>query len=137
MEYTVSVLLCLGMHFYRSYALEFQAAQIRVVFQLPSRFTRLQDKLAYVELFTPFKDSPNDDGTYTICRSKRKGRNQSRIIKLDDVILGCHLVADINGAFGAKGPWTSGTALEEASSFTFNIFSSLSMYAMILHNKIY
>lgn len=97
----------------------------------------MQETLAYVELFTPFKNVPNDDGSYTVSRATRKGRRQSKIIRLTEIVLGCHLVADINGSHEVKAPWTSETALEKANSFTFNIFSSVSMYTLILHNKIY
>lgn len=97
----------------------------------------MQKTLAYVELFTPFKNSPNDDGTYSISRATRKGRRHAKIIQLDDIVLGCHIVADINGSFETKGPWTSDTALEKATSFTFNIFSSVAMYTLVLRDKIY
>lgn len=116
----------------------FLAAQVRAVFQLPQRFGQnCQEHLAYVELFTPFKEQADEDGTYSVKRSMRRGKRANKVIRLSDIILGCHLVAEIKGKATDKGLWASETAFEKGNIFHLNIFSSVYMYMLMYHNKLF
>lgn len=116
------------------YDTEYQVAQVRVIFKLPYRFKSFQEPLAYIELFTPFRTSNDEDGIFIVKRSFHRGKRHSKVVPLSQIILGCHLVPEFGGC---GNQWTSDTALEKGSSFRLNHFVNVFTYALFHHDKIF
>jgi len=103
-----------------------RVAQLRVIFTLPEhlRHSHLPNKLAYVELFTPFRAPHSDSGLFPITRASRNNEPVSEIIPLDSIVSSCYLIP----RFGTKyhpAKWDSDTVLEECKSFFLNKYLNI------------
>jgi len=106
-----------------------RVAQLRVIFVLPEhlRHPYLPNKLAYIELFTPFRAPHPDSGLFPITRSSRNNGPVSEIIPLDSIISSCHLIP----RFGTKfhpAKWNSDNVLEECKSFFLNKYLNIQTF---------
>jgi hypothetical protein len=106
-------------------------AQVRVVFQLPSKIlpllfpsseATLPTHLAYVEWFTPIPTTPDSNsGLYKVSRLLRNGRRVASVIPVDTIISSVHLFP----RFGQNAPTgKTFSVLETCHSFFINPFSS-------------
>jgi hypothetical protein len=114
-----------------NYRTGLRIAQVRVVFQLPSKviplvFPSLEDTLpthlAYVEWFSPIPTTPDSNSNlYKVSRLVRNGRRVASVIPVDSVISSVHLFP----RFGQNAPiGKTFTVLELCNSFYINPFSS-------------
>ena len=98
-----------------------RVAQLRAIFTVPEHLKHplLPNKLAYVELFTPFRAPHPDSGLFPVSRASRNNASVSEIIPLDSIVSSCHLIP----RFGTKfypAKWDSDNALEDCNSFFLN-----------------
>ena len=114
-------------------------AQVRVIFEIPSRVTRavfpspnaiLPGHLAYVEWFSPIPVTPGSNhGLYRVNRLTHQGWRHASIIPVDSILRGVHLFP----IFGPHTPqdWNTFSVLELCNSFYINPFSDRDNYLML------
>ena len=112
-----------------------RVAQLRAIFTLPEhlRHSHLPDKLAYVELFTPFRaphSEISDSGLFPITRASRNNEPVSEIIPLNSIVSSCYLIP----RFGTKyhpAKWDSDTVLEECKFFFLNKYRYFNKFTIL------
>jgi hypothetical protein len=100
-----------------------RVAQVRAIFNLPLHLQapRLPTRLAYIEWFTPLRNSDTNSGLglLSVARSTRHGEAVAAIIAVDDIVSSCHLIPKYGTHF-QRGTWTSDNAVEVCKTFTLN-----------------
>jgi hypothetical protein len=113
----------------------YRAARVRAVFALPPRFGNLaSQKLAYIEYFTPFTQTPprNPQQLYTVSHSKRtNGTRVAAVIPIEQIKLVCHLVPNFHPSHMTEQLWNSSDILQDASSFYLNEYSNHLFYSFM------
>ncbi|KAG8769803.1 hypothetical protein FRC12_004732, partial [Ceratobasidium sp. 428] len=71
----------------------YRAGRVRAIFTLPSRLQSLYSgRLAYVELFTPFKNPVSSiHGMHSVSHDLKDGQRRGLIIPVEQVAMACHL----------------------------------------------
>jgi hypothetical protein len=113
--------------------IDLRAAQVHVIFQLPSRlrnFKGAPDHLAYVEWFNPFRAPDPIHGLRPVSRSLRGGNPVAEVIPLTDIVQSCHLVP----AYGRKAAriWRQ-DVMNQCKDFYFNHWFDLRTF--VLHKQ--
>ncbi|KAI0324537.1 hypothetical protein GY45DRAFT_1349365 [Cubamyces sp. BRFM 1775] len=115
-----------------------QVAQVRIVFSLPDAAVarlfpalpqnRLPPRhLAYIEWFTPFRDSPEPhSGLYSVKRLVREGGRVASIVPVAFIQRSVHLIPKWGGRVPVE--WTSGNVLDECPAFYLNTFKDIHSY---------
>ena len=106
-----------------------RVAQLRVIFALPEhlRHSRLPNRLAYIDWFTPFRAPHPDSGLFPVSRTSRNNAPISEIIPLDSILSSCHIIP----RFGTKylpAKWDSDSVLEECRSFFLNKYLNIQFF---------
>jgi hypothetical protein len=118
-----------------------QVAQVRVVFQIPSRFCEQvflspnsaalsTTHLAYVELFSVLPAAPDPNHLmYRVSRLIHEGHRRAIVIPVDWIVCSVHLFPQ----FGPVIPqgWDAFSVLENCQSFYVNPFSDRDVYLTI------
>jgi hypothetical protein len=118
----------------------YQVAQIRVVFQIPSKVqqevfpllmtTSPIPTLAYVEWFSYIPASPDPHHLmYKVSRLMRNGRRHASIIPVGTIIGSVHLFPQCRPATPPE--WNSFTVLETCQHFYLNPFSDRDIYLIL------
>ena len=112
-------------------------AQVRVVFQIPSRVVDMvfplldnppPNHLAYVEWFSPIPPRPDPKHLmYRLSRLVRNGRRSVSIISVDSIICSVHLLPRFGG-LSTPPEWNHFTVLEQCQSFYINPFTDMYRY---------
>jgi hypothetical protein len=97
-----------------------------VIFTLPEHLqhSRLPNKLAYVEWFTPFRAPHSDSGLFPVTRASRNNGPVSEIIPLNTIVSSCHLIPRF-GMNYHPAKWDTDTVLEECKSFFLNKYLNI------------
>ncbi|KAH8976593.1 hypothetical protein EDB92DRAFT_1938543 [Lactarius akahatsu] len=105
-------------------------AQVRVIFQLPSKVIHqvflspdiaLPTHLAYVEWFSPIPTTPNSNDLYKVSRLTQNGWHLASVIPVDSLFSSVHLLP----RFGPEtSEWNTFSVLELCRSFYVNPFSN-------------
>ena len=114
-----------------------QIAQVRIVFQIPSRIyddvfpspdITPPTHLAYVEWFSPIPATPDPiHKMYKVSRSRPNEQRRTGIIPVESILGSVHLFPH----FGPSTPQrTSFTVLEDSTSFFINPFANMRSYFM-------
>ncbi|TFK58415.1 hypothetical protein BDN72DRAFT_782119 [Pluteus cervinus] len=117
-----------GIHRYR-------AGRVRAIFTLPNDLLseylggieEVPSHFAYVELYTPFSASTEDDHClYKIKPEMRNGSPVSRVVPVDNICRSVHLFPKFGSVVDAN--WSPSTVLDLANTFFMNSFSDRDMY---------
>ncbi|KAH8976730.1 hypothetical protein EDB92DRAFT_1810600 [Lactarius akahatsu] len=113
-------------------------AQVRVVFQLPSKVIHqvflspdiaLPTHLAYVEWFSPIPTTPDSNDLYKVSRLTQNGRHLASVIPVDSLFSSVHLLP----RFGPEtSEWNTFSVLELCRSFYVNPFSNRDVFLLHL-----
>jgi hypothetical protein len=106
------------------------AAQIRVIFTLPSQYGTFPHPLAYIEWFRPFTAIDEAVGMYKVVRSTRNRARHSAVVGVNQILQACHL-APKYGSVPVDHSWTHLNVLENATEFFFNHYSNFDQFAML------
>jgi hypothetical protein len=106
------------------------AAQIRVIFTLPSQYGTFPHPLAYIEWFRPFTAIDEAVGMYKVVRSTRNRARHSAVVSVNQILQACHL-APKYGSVPVDHSWTHLNVLENATEFFFNHYSNFDQFAML------
>jgi hypothetical protein len=120
----------------------YQVAQIRVVFQIPSKVREQvflssttappTTHLAYVEWFSSIPTNPDPNHLmYKVSRLMHNGRRHASIIPVDSIISSVHLFPLCRPPIPPE--WNSFTVLEHCQNFYLNPFSDRDVYLMRNH----
>ncbi|KAI0701573.1 hypothetical protein C8T65DRAFT_579586, partial [Cerioporus squamosus] len=115
----------------------YRVGQVRAIFSLPPDLQRLRPDpvdahahLAYVELYTPFKDAPEPYiQLYKIMRSYREMKRHAVVLPVQQIFRSCHLLPVCGSRINRA--WTSDTVLEECDTMYLNSFSDHHMYLFV------
>ncbi|KAI9436290.1 hypothetical protein H4582DRAFT_2112156 [Lactarius indigo] len=115
-----------------------QVAQVRVVFQLPSKVIQqvflssdiaLPMHLAYVEWFSPIPTVPDSNDLYKVSRLTQNGRHLASVIPVDHLFSSVHLLPH----FGPETlEWNTFSVLELCRNFYINPFSNRDVFLLCL-----
>ncbi|KAG0704055.1 hypothetical protein DFH29DRAFT_849443 [Suillus ampliporus] len=106
-----------------------RVAQVRVIFTLPRQFGTYSRALAYIEWFTPFRDSPDpSSGLHQVSRSTRRLHRNAAVIHVDEIARPCHLIPRMGRSVDPR--WTSANVYELASDFYLNTFIDLDTFCI-------
>lgn len=105
-----------------------RAAQVRVIFTLPSQLGHLAYPLAYIEWFTPFGQIDLSTGMHIIRRSTQNGRRNAAVVPMLNIFGTCHLIPK---ASVVDASWTSDNVVELISNFYFNHYISTRMFSLV------
>jgi hypothetical protein len=72
--------------------LALRAAQVRIIFALPSHIGQFTHPLVYLRWFRRFRSPSPLTGFHQISYSTRNGRFNAEIVSAKKVIRGCHLI---------------------------------------------
>ncbi|KLO04336.1 hypothetical protein SCHPADRAFT_795210, partial [Schizopora paradoxa] len=61
---------------------------------------------AYIEWFTPFRNTASENGLFQISKSSRANRRNAEVVPLHDIVSSCHLIPKFGNL--ADPLWTSG-----------------------------
>jgi hypothetical protein len=121
-----------------NFPLGHRIAQIRVVFQIPTKVisemfpspsqsscaATVPTHLAYVEWFNPIPPTPDrNHGMYRVLRSLSRGHRQASIISVDTIVSSIHLFPRFTLNSSPPEDWNSFSVLEHCQSFYINPFS--------------
>ena len=116
-----------------------RVAQVRVVFQLPSKIIRqvipssevtLPTHLAYVEWFSPIPTTPESNSLlYKVSRLTQDSRNLASIIPINTILCSVHLFPRFRQD---TLTWNTFSVLELCPSFYINPFSSRDVFLLFL-----
>ena len=109
--------------------LDYKVAQVKVIFRTPPQLQALiftEDKmpeyLAYVEWFSSFKESPEDNHLfYEIHKVTFKNKPVASIIPLYNIVRSVHLFPKFPTPLSEE--WTSSNVLDNCDTFYVNSFS--------------
>jgi hypothetical protein len=107
-----------------------RAAQIRVIFTLPSHYGPFGHPLAYIEWFRPFSTIDEAVGMYKVARSTRKRARHSAVVGVNEILLACHL-APKYGATPVDRSWTHLNVLEKSNEFYLNHYNNFDLFEML------
>ncbi|KAF7298595.1 hypothetical protein MIND_00806500 [Mycena indigotica] len=106
----------------RTIDLGLQAAQVKLIFRLPSSVCAYPHPLVYVHWFTAFNNPLSDletaSGLSRISHSTSVGQRRASIISLADIVQTCHLIPKFADPINPN--WNCDNVLTEATSFYFN-----------------
>ena len=118
---------------------DIRVAQVRVVFQLPSKIIRqvilssevtLPMHLAYVEWFSPIPTTPESNSLlYKVSRLTQDSRNLASIIPINTILCSVHLFPRFRQD---TLTWNTFSVLELCPSFYINPFSSRDVFLLFL-----
>lgn len=100
---------------------------MKVIFELPPEFGRLEHPLAYIEWYTPFTRIDPLTKMYQVSRSTRNHRANATVITVDRILGPCLLI----GKSGQKidRTWTSENVLDVAPVFYVNAYTTIETFA--------
>jgi len=114
----------------------YRIAQVRVVFQIPSRWVRDMapsldtsppTHLAYVEWFTPLATTPDPKHMmYRVSRQMQDGSRRASIIPVDWIRCSIHLLPRLGPV--VPQDWNGFTVLDKCQTFYVNPFSDVDNY---------
>ena len=110
-----------------------RAAQIRVIFTLPSQYGSFSHPLAYIEWFRPFTAIDEAVGMYKVVRSTRNRARHSAVVGVNQILQACHLAPKF-GSAPVDCSWTHLNVLEKATEFFLNHYNSFDQFAMLQAN---
>jgi hypothetical protein len=98
-----------------------RVAQVRALFTLPLHLQAplLPERLAYIDMFTPFRAPDTHSNLYSVSRSTRSHAPVSTIVPIEDIVCSCHLSPKY-GTDHDPNSFSSGNALEVCKTFTLN-----------------
>ncbi|KAI0258067.1 hypothetical protein BC834DRAFT_799640, partial [Gloeopeniophorella convolvens] len=103
-------------------------ARVRALFTIPERLGTDTGLLAYVELFTRLGPRDAPTGMFQVAPSTRNRRRHSYVIRVDDIVLPCHLVPKSSPPSAWPRRWKTHTVLDDASQFLVNTHVDLHTY---------
>jgi hypothetical protein len=113
-----------------------QIAQVRVVFNIPDRVTKLvfpsdditpPKHLAYVEWFSPLPGTPDPvNKMYKVSRMFHDGTRRASILPVEAILCSVHLFPRLSP--NSPQDWVSSSILEHCQSFYVNPFSDRNSY---------
>ncbi|KAE9391614.1 hypothetical protein BT96DRAFT_959531 [Gymnopus androsaceus JB14] len=97
-----------------------RAAQLRLVFELPSHLGAFPHPLVYVHWFRNFPSHPDPQtGMYGLTRSTHNHLPNGQVLAATRLFSGCHVIPQF-GRDAVPPEWSSLNVLDKASSFFFN-----------------
>ena len=112
-----------------------RAAQIRVIFTLPTQFGTFSHPLAYIEWFRPFSTIDESVGMYKIVRSTRNRARHSAVVGVNEILQACHLALKYGSTLvDASESWMHLDhldVLENANEFFFNHYNNFYLFEML------
>ena len=107
-----------------------RAAQIHVIFMLPSRYGSFSHPLAYIEWFRPFSTIDEVVGMYKVARSTRNRERHSAVVGVNEILQACHLTPKY-GSAPVNHSWTHLNVLEKSSKFFLNHYNNFHIFEML------
>lgn len=103
-----------------------RVARVKVIFELPPEFGRMEHPLAYVEWYTPFTRRDPLIGMYQISRSTRNCKANASVISVNRILGPCLLIGK-NGRHIDR-TWTSENVLDVAPAFFVNAYTTIETF---------
>jgi hypothetical protein len=104
-----------------------RAAQVGVVFKLPSQYGTFPHPLAYVEWFRPFTTRDATTGFFKVTQSTRNHVRHCQVVSLADILQGCHLAPKF-GTTPVERSWTHLNVLDNAGEFFLNHYIDFHLF---------
>ena len=106
------------------------AAQIHVIFLLPSHYGSFPHPLAYIEWFWPFSTIDETVGMHKIIQSTRNQAWHSAIVSMSNIFQACHL-APKYGPVPVDRSWTHLNVLEKSNEFYLNHYNNFHLFEIL------
>ena len=111
------------------------AAQIHVIFTLPSHYGSFSHPLAYIEWFRPFSTIDEAIRMYKVAQSTRNQQQHPAIVGANEILQACHL-APKYGSAPVDCSWTHLNTLEKSNEFFLNHYNNFHLFEMLQENCI-
>ena len=95
-----------------------RAAQVRAIFKLPPVFG-VDEPLAYVNWFTPFREPQANTGMFAISRSTNTHVRNASVIPVSQIVRSCHLMPVFGRSKAVDLGWAPETVLEDQDCKTY------------------
>jgi len=104
-----------------------RAAQVRIIFALPSHIGHFPHPLVYLRWFRQFRSPSPLTGFHQISYSTRNGHFNAEIVSAKKVIRGCHLIPRF-AAEPVDPSWITGSVIDLPIEFFLNRYIDLFLF---------